>query len=537
VTENKDLDGYTWTGTYEMGCYGWGTGETTPEVTTDSANNISTVGAGLWGTLTDDGNLTTNCWFQYDTLSNLSTCDSTTKEETPEGNWFFCEIGDLESFTWYYFRACAENDSGRVYGVVDSFKTLPTTILVQTKFITYTTDRKMGILTDTPSEKLEVNGNVKADTFKGHFKGLADSATESDKLDGQHGSYYLDNTKDTIKSGNYSSLTDTLKIWEANKTDTLKIKIRPNKVDSSVSSNNADSLNHQAPAYYLDNTKDTIKTLVYGTGDTLAITESNKIGTAKVKISRVEYADSSDVSGNTHRFLGHIWSWFKSRFFTTGNYTGITDSTGHRDSLIVPYATNSATCTDKDTITGMSYVTSTAVLSTTERNAGATKAVTIRPDSVGKAGSAGGVVGDSVTASIRSWSLGGLTASQFLRSDVVDTGKYVSFDSLNVNKIRGNLIGNVTRACTTITSNYTTTDRQSIIFCNVTGNNDTLFLPTAVGIAGREYIVKLIGTGTIVMFPLGAQTIDGEAFFLLSLQYDCNTIVSDNANWYIIIGY
>ena len=57
---------------------------------------------------------------------------------------------------------------------------------------------------------------------------------DSDKLDGQHGSYYLDNTKDTIKSGNYSSLTDTLKIWEANKTDTLKIKIRPNKVDSSA---------------------------------------------------------------------------------------------------------------------------------------------------------------------------------------------------------------------------------------------------------------------------------------------------------------
>jgi hypothetical protein len=36
------------------------------------------------------------------------------------------------------------------------------------------TDGKIGIGTTTPTEKLEVNGNVKADIFKGDLQGTAD---------------------------------------------------------------------------------------------------------------------------------------------------------------------------------------------------------------------------------------------------------------------------------------------------------------------------------------------------------------------------
>ncbi|NCO05386.1 MAG: hypothetical protein GW939_04565, partial [Candidatus Magasanikbacteria bacterium] len=41
------------------------------------------------------------------------------------------------------------------------------------------------------------------------------------------------------------SLTDTLKVWEANKTDTLKIKVRPNKVDSCIYSDTAKIVSEQ----------------------------------------------------------------------------------------------------------------------------------------------------------------------------------------------------------------------------------------------------------------------------------------------------
>jgi len=59
-------------------------------------------------------------------------------------------------------------------------------------------------------------------------------------------------------------------------------------------------------------------------------------------------------------------------------------------------------------------------------------------------------------------------------------------------------------------------------------------LPTAVGITGRQYKIKNIGTGTITVATTSSQTIDGVATYELVAQYESVTVVSNNANWLII---
>ena len=66
----------------------------------------------------------------------------------------------------------------------------------------------------------------------------------------------------------------------------------------------------------------------------------------------------------------------------------------------------------------------------------------------------------------------------------------------------------------------------------------TIALPSAVGIAGREYRVKKVsatgGGRTVTIDPNGAETIDGSATFGLVSQYEAITFVSDGANWIIV---
>ena len=70
---------------------------------------------------------------------------------------------------------------------------------------------------------------------------------------------------------------------------------------------------------------------------------------------------------------------------------------------------------------------------------------------------------------------------------------------------------------------------------NATANTFAITLPTAVGIAGRRYVIKNSGTGVITLNTTSAQTIDGSASGVLTLaQYAKYTVVSNGANWIII---
>lgn len=68
---------------------------------------------------------------------------------------------------------------------------------------------------------------------------------------------------------------------------------------------------------------------------------------------------------------------------------------------------------------------------------------------------------------------------------------------------------------------------------NATANSFTITLPTAVGIAGRIYVIKNSGSGTITVATTSAQTIDGQSSETLS-QYDFIQVQSDGANWITI---
>jgi len=69
---------------------------------------------------------------------------------------------------------------------------------------------------------------------------------------------------------------------------------------------------------------------------------------------------------------------------------------------------------------------------------------------------------------------------------------------------------------------------------NCTSGTYSITLPTAVSIAGQEFIVKNSGTGVITIATTSAQTIDGGASGSIILnQYESISVMSNGANWII----
>jgi len=69
----------------------------------------------------------------------------------------------------------------------------------------------------------------------------------------------------------------------------------------------------------------------------------------------------------------------------------------------------------------------------------------------------------------------------------------------------------------------------------VTATGKTMTLPTAVGVTGKTYTIKLSASGSSTIATTSAQTIDGASTYSLSAQYKFVTVLSNGANW-IIIG-
>lgn len=71
----------------------------------------------------------------------------------------------------------------------------------------------------------------------------------------------------------------------------------------------------------------------------------------------------------------------------------------------------------------------------------------------------------------------------------------------------------------------------------VTAASRTMTLPTAVGIEGKMYTVKLTANGPCTLDANGIQTIDGELTFVLQAKYDFVTVVSNGANWLVVVKH
>lgn len=68
----------------------------------------------------------------------------------------------------------------------------------------------------------------------------------------------------------------------------------------------------------------------------------------------------------------------------------------------------------------------------------------------------------------------------------------------------------------------------------VTATGQTITLPTAVGITGRVYTVKLTASGSCTVATTSSQNIDASTTYSLASQYKYVTVQSNGANWIVI---
>lgn len=81
---------------------------------------------------------------------------------------------------------------------------------------------------------------------------------------------------------------------------------------------------------------------------------------------------------------------------------------------------------------------------------------------------------------------------------------------------------------------YTLTSVDYFVRGDTTSGAFTLTLPTAVGILGKEYIIKNIGVNNLTIDGNSSETIDGALTKVLSNKYASVNIISDGSNWGII---
>lgn len=87
----------------------------------------------------------------------------------------------------------------------------------------------------------------------------------------------------------------------------------------------------------------------------------------------------------------------------------------------------------------------------------------------------------------------------------------------------------------TKTGAYNVLSTDDIILADATGGAFNVTLPTAVGVT-KSLTIKRINSGAnaVTINTTSSQTIDGGSTAILSIQYNSITIVSNNANWFII---
>ena len=139
------------------------------------------------------------------------------------------------------------------------------------------------------------------------------------------------------------------------------------------------------------------------------------------------------------------------------------------------------------------------------------------------------VTNDATLGDIDIYVTGNTDADRAMKIDVnqnVNIGTATS-----IGKAKFSVEGSVAFGYSAQTGTYTATISDHVINC--TANTFTVTLPTAVGIAGRQYVVKNSGTGVITVDGDAAETIDGATTVSLPTQYDAITLASDGANWVI----
>jgi hypothetical protein len=85
-----------------------------------------------------------------------------------------------------------------------------------------------------------------------------------------------------------------------------------------------------------------------------------------------------------------------------------------------------------------------------------------------------------------------------------------------------------------VAADYYVTDSDCILVVDAPDEGLGIWLPSAVGIAGRVYTFKYIGTSWAWLYPAASEQIDDVPGAILLTQWEHITVVSDGSNWLII---
>ena len=88
-------------------------------------------------------------------------------------------------------------------------------------------------------------------------------------------------------------------------------------------------------------------------------------------------------------------------------------------------------------------------------------------------------------------------------------------------------------AIRTIAASATLTDTDYMVLCNATSGAVVVTLPTATGIARREYIIKKIDSSANTVSITSAVNIDGASTYTITSQYNSIKVKSNGTQWYI----
>lgn len=93
--------------------------------------------------------------------------------------------------------------------------------------------------------------------------------------------------------------------------------------------------------------------------------------------------------------------------------------------------------------------------------------------------------------------------------------------------------GSMTRKTDVKTANYTMTANDSRLLVDATSGNVTMTLPSAVGIAGRDYYVAKVdgSANTVTIATTSTQTINGSSSVVLGSPFEDGLFISDGSNW------
>jgi hypothetical protein len=114
--------------------------------------------------------------------------------------------------------------------------------------------------------------------------------------------------------------------------------------------------------------------------------------------------------------------------------------------------------------------------------------------------------------------------------------RIVTFDSAN-GKLQSRDVKTVgIENLITVTSTYTVLATDNTVLGDATAGAFTITLPPANGLSGKIYTFKKIdsGGGNVTIDGDGAETIDGNATFVLQNHHKYVTVQTDGVTWYVI---